>query len=156
MYIDQLNDTVINYDLKHDLNENIKSILAINENIIWFCSDNGIHEYSRLTNEFSLLSKKDGLPGNFIMNAVMDLNGVVWVGTTDGLAYYKDGRFVEVNHSNVSSAKFITFLKVDENNNLWIGTNQGLFQLQIDDYNQFLQSDFKYYSKFRWIERIRV
>lgn len=146
LYIDFINDTVVNYSDLYGLNKNIKSIVKIDDEKLWFCSDNGIHQYAIKMKQFSWFSMSDGLPDNFIMNATLDKNGIVWIGTTNGLTYFKDNQFVKVNHSNISGANFITFLKVDNNNNLWVGTNKGLFQLLIDAYDQLSPNDFKYYS----------
>ena len=145
LYFDRLKDTIVNYSMIENINKNVKSILSLNDQSLWFCSDNGIHEYSYSEKKFSWFSMKDGLPDNFIMSAVKDKNEVIWVGTSKGLAYFKDNRFVTVNFSDISGANFITFLKVDDDNNLWIGSNRGLFKLAIVDYD-FQQSDFIYYS----------
>ena len=147
LYIDVENDTIINYSNQYQINKNVKCILPIDDERLWFCSDNGIHQYSEDTKEFSWFSMNDGLPDNFIMSAVKDDNGIIWVGTTNGLAFFREGQFFKVDHSEISSAKFITFLKLDGDNNLWIGTNHGLFQLNIpESYDQISSSDFKYYS----------
>ena len=146
LYFDLINDTIINYNKIGNINKNIKSILAIDDEYLWFCSDNGIHQYSYKEKNFSRFSIKDGLPDNYIMSAVRDRNGVEWVGTSNGLAYYKDNQFKEVGFSDIQGAKFITFLKVDKDNHLWIGTMRGLFKLSIIRYGAFDQSDFVYYS----------
>lgn len=146
LYFDNANDKIINYSKIGDINKNVKSIIAVNADEVWFCSDNGIHQYSYSKRKFTWLSQKDGLPDNFIMSAVKDLNGTIWVGTSNGLAYFKNNKFHEVNFSDVQGDNFITFLNVDKDNNLWIGSMRGLFKLSITKYKELNRSDFIYYS----------
>ena len=73
------------------------------------------------TPRFVNYSAADGLPSNSVFAITQDANGVLWIGTRNGLASF-DG-------SHLSSRKEygrVNALTVDKEGRLWVGTAEGL------------------------------
>src|SRR5579872_6385108 len=80
--------------------------------------------------EFSQLSEKNGLSGNYVNSITQDKEGFIWISTSDGLNRY-DGYqvkkfFHRPNDSSSLLNNSIGDLVPDEKNNLWIVTSDGL------------------------------
>lgn len=142
LFFDKEKDTIV----RHKIGENVKDILAITPDSLWFSTDDGVYVYSPSNKNFTSYTTTNGLPNNFTMSLVKDKNDVAWVGTVNGLAYFMNNAFHPVNFTDIPSAKFITFLKVDDRNNLWIGTNYGLFEFSIDAYENLTPKDFNHFT----------
>ncbi|MDR2929281.1 MAG: response regulator [Cytophagaceae bacterium] len=94
---------------------------------------NGLFRYSLQTgaSEQYLPTSQNGLPSDAIFAIAKQKNGVMWVGTTQGLRYYsaKANSFVALRHSILDS-DFIYCLLIDCDDNVWVGTrNNGLFRI---------------------------
>lgn len=125
---------------------NIRSIYIENENYIWFCSSDGLVKYNVQTRNFKSFTKEDGLPDESIMNIIKDDENRYWIGTTNGLAILQNDQFIKLQIPGNFASNNINFLELDEYNNLWIGTNFGLYQLNIKNKSEFLNTDFIRYS----------
>ena len=55
--------------------------------------------------------------------------GGLWIGTTQGLKYFQDGRWQSVPQQEGLGTETINFLKLDHDGSLWIGTARGLLRL---------------------------
>ncbi len=80
--------------------------------------------------QFRHYSIRDGLSNNFVNAIVEDKNGVVWLGTDDGLNAFRSGKFIRVDKAAGLSSSTISTLAADPNGGLWIGTNNGLNRLE--------------------------
>lgn len=65
-----------------------------------------------------------GLPSNSVYAITQDLDGILWVGTRNGLCSF-DGDSFHVYQENLP-ARRVTALTVDNGNHLWVGTTGGL------------------------------
>ncbi|MCV2360383.1 GAF domain-containing protein [Paucibacter sp. TC2R-5] len=84
---------------------------------------------------FSQLGVDDGLPGGAVLSMVQDSQGLVWLGTTAGLARY-DGRRIKAFYARQDqpatlSHSLIDALLEDEQGQLWIGTRAGLDRMDL-------------------------
>ena len=63
----------------------------------------------------------DGLPSNTVYAMAQDPDGILWIGTRNGLASF-DGRHFQAykEYGRVNA------LAVDRDGRLWVGTNEGL------------------------------
>lgn len=77
------------------------------------------------------LSTEDGLNSLFIRTLARDADGVVWIGTPEGLEYWYEGsvnpRYQVINDD-------INIVSVDVRNNKWIGTSGGMSMFEADGY----------------------
>jgi len=79
---------------------------------------------------FSHLTRESGLPSDFVMDAVQDFRGYVWIATDNGLARY-DGKNITVfqchdGKLNTIVDNYVIILKESRDSMLWIGTRNGI------------------------------
>ncbi|MCV2356750.1 GAF domain-containing protein [Paucibacter sp. B2R-40] len=84
---------------------------------------------------FSQLGVENGLPGGAVLSMRQDSQGLVWLGTTAGLARY-DGRriksfYARPDQADTLSHSLIDALLEDEQGQLWIGTRAGLDRMDL-------------------------
>lgn len=139
-------DSLYNFSTDFQLPTNIRSIVIENHETIWLCSSEGLIKFNPLTNKYIKFGTESGLPDNSVMTLVKDESNNIWVGTKNGLAYFKDGKFISVPVAEDYPSNNINFLKLDKFNSLWIGTNNGLFHLKNLDVNSISTSSFIRYS----------
>ena len=69
----------------------------------------------------------DGLPSPRILSIHEDENGALWMGTLEGLVYYRDGRFVSLAQAAPALRENMLQVVEDAQGSLWLATNRGLF-----------------------------
>jgi len=77
------------------------------------------------------LGTDDGLTDLNIRTVAYDRDGVMWIGTPEGLFYWFDGQ-VKPRYSLINDD--INFVGVDVRNNKWIGTSGGLTLMDADGF----------------------
>ena len=102
----------------------------------------------------------DNLPDNHVNGMALDLNGDVWVGTTDGAVVFECGslimekdckgskRIIDSNefddeNAYLLSGENINTIAVDGANRKWFGTDNGVFVLSSSGQEQVAQFDTK-------------
>lgn len=76
---------------------------------------------------FRHLDISNGLSSNTVRSIVQDHNGIVWIGTADGLDSF-DGREVIHHELSTSDANYVNCLWEDASGVLWAGTDDGLYR----------------------------
>ena len=75
----------------------------------------------------------DGLSQNSVSCIYQDKDGLIWIGTQDGLNSFDGSKFVSYKHNSQKkysiSDQFVTSITEDNNGYLWIGTRNGLNKL---------------------------
>lgn len=108
------------------ISKTITSIIADHQGIIWY----GTEGEGLIKNEngsFSLFTKKDGLPSDIVSTLMENKDGVLWIGTENGISFYKT-KFTAPT-SKLPSRSIKCFLR-DSRGNIWIGTSdQGIFRI---------------------------
>src|SRR5690554_329272 len=72
------------------------------------------------------LTVGDGLPSNVIHALAEDRDGLLWIGTGDGLARYDGVGFRIWRREDGLPANIVSDLHVDEDNRLWVAITDGL------------------------------
>ena len=89
--------------------------------------------------QVTTFSTRDGLPSDDVTALIEDADGIVWIGTTDGLARYRNGRVETIlGQSGRGSLppgtlppRVIQCLWMDHEGSLWVGTRlDGLARLR--------------------------
>ncbi|MBD2757683.1 ATP-binding protein [Spirosoma validum] len=86
-----------------------------------------------------VLTTKDGLPQSFVSGLIQDADGLVWVGTRNGLARYDGRQFTVFHHrqgdTSTLSSDVIISLASDTHGHIWIEHESG----EIDRLNPHTQ-----------------
>ena len=79
---------------------------------------------------FLVYDVKNGLSQNSVHAITRDKDGLVWIGTQDGLNSFDGSQFTSYKHnaedSTSISDQFVLAIKEDAIGNLWVGTRNGL------------------------------
>ncbi len=78
------------------------------------------------------LGMADGLPSDWVIAIHEDERGTVWLGTTDGLARWRDGKLISLARSGGPLAETIMQLLEDDAHQFWFTTNKGLVSVSRD------------------------
>ena len=105
---------------------------------LWFATyGGGITIYDGVNIKY--LNKDNGLPSNLVLSLFLSSDKTMWIGTDNGLAYYK-GNKIEIIDSTIDNNFRVWNLAEDQYNNLWIGCEKGLYQYR---QNKIISFDYK-------------
>jgi ligand-binding sensor domain-containing protein len=123
------------WDIKKTTNK-LNGVYVFNENPMFFGMDTVVGGWGHL-------SKDDGLKSDIVLALVVDLEGAVWIGTSEGVTFVSDPQFPKVQTQCFAllayAPPFVQTMAVDALNNKWIGTNNGVFVVNSDG-TQLLQT----------------
>lgn len=107
----------------------VNGIFKDNEGTIWVSGDKGInHLQKELIRSYSI---RDGLISSEVYPLLQTHNGDIYIGTTQGLSLYRDGKFSDAVVKNSKGDKIqVTALAEDKQNRLWIGTLGDTFRFE--------------------------
>jgi ligand-binding sensor domain-containing protein len=111
--------------------------------ILFLCINFTVHAQTPANLIFSQVNEENGLSDNHVTCVLKDRQGLVWIGTEDGLNLL-DGSTVKVfKHKDADSTtisnNYINAIKEDKEGNIWIAT-----ALYLNCYNKKLQRFFNY------------
>ena len=75
------------------------------------------------------LGMADGLPSDWVISIHEDERGILWLGTTDGLALWRDGKLISLAHFGGPLRETIMQLLEDDAHQMWLTTNKGLISV---------------------------
>jgi signal transduction histidine kinase/CheY-like chemotaxis protein/HPt (histidine-containing phosphotransfer) domain-containing protein len=79
------------------------------------------------------LGMTDGLPSDWVIAIHEDDRGAVWLGTTDGLALWRDGKLTSLTRLGGPLRETIMQLLEDDAHWIWLTTNKGLMSVSRDE-----------------------
>ena len=79
------------------------------------------------------LGMADGLPSDWVVAIHEDDRGAIWLGTTDGLALWRDGKLTSLVRAGGPLRETITQLLEDDAHQIWLATNKGLMSVSRDE-----------------------
>jgi signal transduction histidine kinase/ActR/RegA family two-component response regulator len=80
-----------------------------------------------------------GLPSPRVVSIYEDPQGALWFGTLEGLAHYRDGRFVSLAQAAPALRENILQIVEDAYGELWLATNRGLFAASRSDLERLVR-----------------
>ena len=83
-------EKILNLSPTDKLPGNVRTITEDAVGNIWV-GGNGIYKYE--AGKFTRFSASDGLSTDYVFSMIGDRAGGIWVGTYDGLNFFKDGKF---------------------------------------------------------------
>jgi ligand-binding sensor domain-containing protein len=75
------------------------------------------------------LTVADGLPSDWVISIHEDERGVVWLGTTDGLAVWRDNKLISLVRFGGPMRETILQVLEDASHQIWFTTNKGLMSV---------------------------
>ena len=79
----------------------------------------------------------DGLPNGLVQTLLQDDQGILWIGTGDGLARYDGQRFTTFTTDDGLAGNRIRALLLDSDDDLWIGTDDGISRYDGESFTSF-------------------
>jgi hypothetical protein len=114
-------------------------VYVFNENQVFY----GINiSGSSTTGYWGHLSSSDGLLKDEVLCFAVDLEGAVWIGTSEGISIAFDPQYprqLSTCYPLLQYTPFVQSIAVDASNNKWIGTKEGIFVVNSDG-TQLLQA----------------
>jgi signal transduction histidine kinase/ligand-binding sensor domain-containing protein len=87
--------------------------------------------------EFTLYTRKDGLPDENETVLFEDRRANLWIGSMGGLSRWRDGTFSAEQQADGSSFGRVRCMFEDREGDLWVGTRDGLSQLRARRFRTF-------------------
>lgn len=84
---------------------------------------------------------KDGFPSNIVRAIYEDHHGIIWFGTSEGLAKLKDGILSVYTTKDGLAGNAVNVIFEDSRSNLWIGTQTGLSRFRDGLFETYSQID---------------
>lgn len=114
----------------------VSDILPVDENTLWFATNNGLSIYDKAKNEFNIHVhnplKNFSVSDNDIKCFLKDRSGSVWLGTAaGGINFYNKSNANFVNVGEALGSNFgmnnhtVNSLVTDDDGSLWVGTYGG-------------------------------
>jgi ligand-binding sensor domain-containing protein/signal transduction histidine kinase len=75
------------------------------------------------------LTRGEGLPSHFIRAFYEDEAGVIWIGTTSGLCFWRDGKVRTLTKAHGLLDNSIHQILEDNEQNLWLGSSRGIMRV---------------------------
>ena len=134
--------------------DNISCMLEDKKGNIWFgTTGEGVYKYDGST--FTQFTKSDGLNSNCVYSLLADANGIIWIGTSEGLCKIVNGKLEKVivagaafslntnnsYYSNQSTKNTVWSLLQDKSGKIWVGTGNGVYHYDGKSFTRFLQND---------------
>ncbi|MBF0379724.1 MAG: regulator [Magnetococcales bacterium] len=74
-------------------------------------------------------STREGLPGNVVYSLARDKYGVLWAGTNNGLALFRNGSWTVFSENQTMQGLNIYTLAATSDGEIWAGTNGKIFRI---------------------------
>lgn len=95
-------------------------------------------------------TEDDGLAGNTVKDIIKDKNGILWIGTFNGISKFDGDKFQSINRTNGLPANGVWALAADSANTIYAGCYQsGLAIIENDSVKHVVQHKGKYPNSFR-------
>jgi signal transduction histidine kinase/ligand-binding sensor domain-containing protein len=115
----------------------VRAIAEGTNDDIWIGTDTGGLNLYRNGKFTSFHGNSDGLPSEHISSLLMDGEGVLWIGTSAGLARFDGRKWTRYGVGEGLASNSIGYLLEDGAGGLWIGSNAGLMRVQKKSLNDF-------------------
>ncbi|MBV8631177.1 MAG: ATP-binding protein [Silvibacterium sp.] len=115
----------------------VGSILQSRDGSLWICTLGGLTHFDK--GRFTNFTEKDGLASHTVTALDEDTDGTLWIGTIGGgLNRWRNGAFKPVAVKELPGT--IYSILEDEHGNLWMSSNGGIFRVNRNDLNRYLDA----------------
>jgi signal transduction histidine kinase/ligand-binding sensor domain-containing protein len=106
-------------------NASVVSVLAATDGSVWLGTQDGLNRWNG--GQTTIYRKQGGLPGDSVDSLFQDDRGRIWASALRGVAYFENGRFIQVGGV---PGGVVYSIAGDSAGNLWFShQDQGLFHL---------------------------
>jgi len=115
------------------ITRNTRLAITDSQGAIWLgFQDGGV---ARVAGEdIRIFSAQDGLPGGRV-NALVELEGRMWIATDYGLSRLEGSRFVTLARNRLPG-KTLSSIAADRQGYVWLGTNAGIIRLAVAEFDK--------------------
>ena len=132
----------------------VRAVLEASSGTLWFGTvDNGLvrlepkaepgdglHPDATSAKRFTegqraVFTVKEGLPSNSVWAIYEDADGVLWLGTENGLSRYTAGRFFNFNHAHGLREGVVNQVLEDDVGYLWLSGLRGIYRISREELN---------------------
>lgn len=107
---------------------------------LWFGTNLGLSRYK--DGRATVLTKKDGLPDDYVVAFLQAKDGKIWVGTRGGIALIESGNIKSLTTADGLASNYIRSLYEDADGVLWIGSyDGGLTRFKDGKFTHFMMKD---------------
>ncbi|MCP4213304.1 MAG: GHKL domain-containing protein [bacterium] len=120
----------------------VNCIYQDKQGYIWFGTQHGLSRFNGL--DFHNFEKKNGLPGDYIIEIFQDSKDRIWIGTSKGgvgCYHIHTDEFKNYNSENGLPANRVHTIIEDNHNNIWFGTHSGICRMEGDGFITFTMPD---------------
>jgi len=103
----------------------VHAILEDNQTNLWIGTEGAGLQCLR-NGRFESFNRTNGLPSNNISSLYVDHDGVLWIGTSGGLARYSHGKLTAYSKNEGMITDGVAYITDDDQGNLWLGSTVGL------------------------------
>src|SRR5207245_3340872 len=97
---------------------------------MWFATPNGVSSVS--DGYWKTYTSRDGLPSDSVTCLFEDSSGVLWIGTSKGLAFFSSGRIRVPREAPESLRSQVLGIAIDKHGWLWVATSSHVMRIQRD------------------------
>ncbi|HTS76187.1 MAG TPA: two-component regulator propeller domain-containing protein [Bryobacteraceae bacterium] len=117
-------DSVALTAIPHDAG--VRAILPSRDGTLWIGTTEGL--IARKNGHERMLTTKDGLTDDWILNLTESADGSVWIGTRSGYSRWRNGEIDSFRPQDGLSQSTVYAISEDREGSLWVGTKHGLNQ----------------------------
>ena len=130
---DREKNEIIRVDSKEDYygefyisNDLVRDITGI-DNEVWIATENGLNKYDKTKRENICYTEEDGIPCNDIKSLLIDSEGILWIGTRDGIGITdRNGEFIDYTKLFLDAGiKILSINDIyeDRDGYIWVATS---------------------------------
>ncbi len=90
--------------------------IAVQEEMIWLATDNGVLRFNRSTGDTLRFTEEDGLYSNRVCSILADNGGTIWAGTVEGINVFNGETFEKTAKRGLAFTLFL-----DSKGTIWAG-----------------------------------
>ena len=107
--------------------DNIEAIYVEDYHHQWIGTDNGLAFHGNFDPKqmWELYDEEDGLVNNHVLSIQGDGNGVIWIGTVNGISRFDGEDWTNYGVEDGLAGDTVFSIAVDHDGSVWFGTNDG-------------------------------
>lgn len=125
-----------------DVKSRVNMLFRDSRGILWACTmDNGLCRVNPSPGQPEFFNVEKGLSNNVVTCIREDLNGILWIGTVQGLNRFQDGSITHLYKKHGIPDDTVYWILEDHKNDFWISSNQGIYCLSKEELNSFFNGE---------------